>query len=557
MSEYPTSYNPPSKGDVLSTPYVAIKGGIYDDLKVNLLSISSGNEGYAINEAGAKVEGLIAPLLQLLTSTMNSEKAKEDNFLQHFSATMPDSQLKNQVLDFIDNGKFSLAYDAIQHWKDGLYNALDSYETNIDNYNKWVQKYRNKVVNQAIEDLQDYGAAALTNISLDTPLSAIPDLIINRMAQNSSLSNNEIQQYTEILQKALGDLSSNFTTGQWNIPSVDTTLRDIQTMIDEGKANSNIKGKFKNELWKSGVKSGYNKKDRSIMDACLSYISGFTNGLTMEVFLEIFGGGESSGRFMTEIKSLTGKNNSIGAMETDVFSIYNASFNYIIPQFNTLENNTEEDIRNKLNEIVPDDGFIIHYSVKDYTDGKIKIKGSGNFDVRLENIQTLNKVVGIKEIEQLIFAIANGASDMVMGGNAEEIKGCISAMCYAYMFEDMDNFVSIEVDPPKVSQTGPTHLHIYFVNGHYITASDLLRKTIDTIKESLLKFRNKKKWEGGLVSSPSLTLPPEGIYTSVTNQGKHHGLDKWEAVRQISLSKGKFDVHLSFSKLNEIITIKY
>ena len=30
MSDYPTSYTPPSPGEVIDYPYVAIKGGIYD-----------------------------------------------------------------------------------------------------------------------------------------------------------------------------------------------------------------------------------------------------------------------------------------------------------------------------------------------------------------------------------------------------------------------------------------------------------------------------------------------------------------------------------------------
>lgn len=547
MSEFPTSYQPPSPGAVIDTPYVAVAGGIYDGLKVNLLSNIVDAEQQFITEAGREISGLIAPFLQLLKNTMLSEQAKEEQFLNGFKNRMPDSPLKYEIIGFIQNGEFSKAYDGLQHWKDGLYNELKSYKDNIEEYNKWVSNYRNKVIQQAITDLRDKGEAALSNIDLNTPVGKTIDLIIERIIQTSNLNNNEIEKYKQVLHLALDGLEENFVTGGWKLSSINTTLGEIKNNLENNKVSSDLKKKF------SGEKSG-----RSIMDACLSYISGFTNGLTMEVFLEIFGGGSSSARFMSNINSLTGKNNSIGAMETDVFSIYTGEYEYILPEFNTIEGNMEEDIKQRINDIASEDSFIIHYSVKDYTNASIKIKGAGSFDVRLENISRLGKAVDMNQIKNLIFAIANSADDMVMGGNTEEIKACISSMCYIYMFEDFENFVNIEFEPPKFEQTGPTHLHIYFVNGHYITISDMLKNILGQIEDSLQKYFVKGgKWSGGLVQSPALKVPPTGIYDKISEKTSLHGLEKWEAVREKSLASGNFDVQLSLAKLNEIITIKY
>lgn len=548
MSDYPTSYTPPSPGEVIDYPYVAVKGGIYDGLKPNLVSNSIEAEQKFITEAGREISGLIAPFLQLLKNTMLSEKAKEEEFLNKFSSQMPDSQLKNEVLNFIQNNNFSLAYDALQNWKDNLYDVTKNFADNINSYNKWISKYRNKVINQAITDLRDDGVAALSNINLNTPIDSIINLIIDRIIETSIVDNNELQKYKEVLHQAMDDLTENFVTGGWKLPSINTTLQDIKQSLEQGTASSDLKKKFKGD-----------KSNRSIMDACLSYISGFTNGLSMEAYLEIFGGGSSSARFMSNINSLSGNNNSTGAMETDVFSIYNANFEYILPEFNTIEGNTEEDIKRRLEEVAPNDSFIIHYSVKDYTNASIKIKGSGSFDVRLENISRLGKAVSLDQIKQLIFAIANSADDMVMGGSIEEIKACISSMCYIYMFEDFENFVNFEFEPPKIKQSsGPNHLHIYFINGHYITMSDMLKTILQDIELSLQKYFVKGgKWTGGLVQSPSVKTPPSGIYNKVSKDSSLQGIPKWNEVRNQSLAKGNFDVQLSLAKLNEIITIKY
>ena len=77
---YKTGWQVATEGIETTDPYVAIKGGIYDGLKPNLVSNSMEAEQKFITEAGREISGLIAPFLQLLKNTMLSEKAKEVGF---------------------------------------------------------------------------------------------------------------------------------------------------------------------------------------------------------------------------------------------------------------------------------------------------------------------------------------------------------------------------------------------------------------------------------------------------------------------------------------------
>ena len=163
---------------------------------------------------------------------------------------------------------------------------------------------------------------------------------------------------------------------------------------------------------------------------------------------------------------------------------------------------------------------------------QVDITKSSSLDTRLGPIKEIGNIVGggvYKDIQNLIFAIANAGDYMVASNMKEQILTGLTSLCAAYMFEDYaETFAQFN------SETSNKQLHLYFISGKYYTISDILTLTRDSLKPS------------GKNTYVKISFAPTKANEFKANEVVSlHGQPKWEAVRINTLKHGSMSIRLN------------
>lgn len=507
-----SSFNP-SVSSIISYPYIISK------------------EYYLANGLGEsfsfedELSNSVAKLKDMLQIIIQREQGKEENFINSFFAPIKekDPDTYSKIEAYLGRGlDKSRAIDMIQKYRMGLLNNFENIESDLRNFDKKWELFYNKIFMQTLKKIN---APDALNLTLEDYISFIQNQM-ERNVQDESAK----EGYNKFLNNVFGAVKELTKTkfGQ-----------DFEKSLNTLESNSYIKSKRKEH--------SKGNKGQSIEEIVKGYLFGIMNGLSAEQFLVSFGGGSSTARFSQAISTITkGGQSSSVAIKTDVIEILNADLEFSPSDQSSILNDlekTNQALYQYIQQIDDKTAFIVHTSVKDqstnkkYGSGKsmtVDITKSASLDTRLGPLRDIAASLSNgKDVENLIFAIANAGDYMVASGLRGEILIGITSLCAAYMFEDyVETFSQFE------SETSNKHLHLYFANGKYYTVSDILTLTLNT-----LNVTNKSRYV-------KISFNPTKIdeFNDKSLEGLH-GESKWEQVRTNTLRDGNMSVRLDTNAL--------
>lgn len=523
----------PSNQEIFTTPYV---------LSNNQKTLARKN---FISEVDYDFtfESTKADLLSTMQHLIGLERAKEQQFIDLFLEKVrqgdPDfAQQLDHILTARDNegaGRISLALEAIQLYRSGQWEVARTIEENLQDFTQYWKGIANKVFMSAIHEVtKDILSEKNRTLTITDLMNKVEEKVLNSFLEDMQ------EAYRPVVKKVFAS-ARNLTQTRFGDTYSDT--------LEELANGEYVQRKM--EKHKARTSSRY--QSESVENIMMDYIGGVINGLSAEMYMEAKKLGKSTGRVGMSEKRLTrGAGSKEGrAIQTDVLEVLSMEITSPDIDMTEFENGTIKTLtqmREWLNDIDLEDKLVIHTSVKDYGARSlaIHIRGTKPLDVRLAPLVEICESVnmGKKDIQNLVFALVNAgqhmiANDLFTSGMLTQALAAVSA---AYMFEDYTETFS-QLD----SDTSNHELHVYFINGHYYTMSDILSQSYNQIRQ----VAPGRKMRGGLIK---VTFQPtnEDVFSddSVKNLV---GLDRWEQVRNITLEKSRLGISLNAKQLRDMV----
>lgn len=524
----------PSNQEIFAAPYVLSK---------NQKSIEKKN---FINEVGFDSafietrENLLMAMWHLIDLEQRKERLFVNSFLEQVKIGDPEfaQQLETILKPKIGDGpgRISLALEAIQLYRAEQWNVTQSIEQNLTYFTEYWEAISNKVFMSAVNEVSK---EILNKKNRTLTISDLVDAVEQKI-MNSFLSDVQ-DEYKPVVKKVISQVKNLARTKFGE--EYDYTLKELEN-------GTYIQRKM--EKHKTKTSSKY--KNESVESILMDYVGGLINGLSAEMFMEAKKLGKGTGRIGMSEKRLTkGTGSKEGrAIQTDVIEIFSTELTSPDIDMSELEKETMKTLtqmRSWLDSLDLSDKLIVHTSVKDYgaASPAIHIRGTKPLDVRLAPLAEICESINMHrgDIQNLIFALVNAgeymiANDLYRSGLLAQALTTISA---TYMFEDyVDTFTQLESD------TSNNELHVYFINGHYYTMSDILTQSYYQIKE---KISEGKSTRGGMVKVTFLPTK-ENVFEDKSLDNLI-GRDRWEQVRNLTLEKGRLGIALNAKQLRDMI----
>lgn len=467
-------------------------------------------------------------LKNMMLKVASIERKKEDNFVRSFiyqNFTEYDSKMANDLMSVYSSSKankISYLMDAIQKYRMKMYNCEKSIRENAQEFAKSWNKIYNKTFVDAVKNL-DLHNMKPEDMTVEEIISLIEQNILDKYKETTSSA------YGCFVKKVMENIRS---------MSGEKFGKDYKTVLKNLENNPYIQAKRKEY-------SGKNGKNDTPISIIQGYLFGIINGLSAETFLEANKIGTSTARITQSLKTASGKGAGAKvAIQTDVLEVLSTTFEITPPDQEetiALALKTADEMYSWLNKLDIEKHFVVHTSVKDQSTNRNYASGSMSIDVRKDasldvRIQPLKEIcekinMGNKSMENLIFALINAGNNMIsedLYKNGKLLQG-LTAVCAAYMFEDyIDTFSQLESD------TNNNAIHVYFINGHYYTLSDILLMASERMSE--------KK------SASYVQIGFKPIQKDVFAQQNLMGLqgrERWEKAREDALTGGKMNIRLN------------
>lgn len=414
---------------------------------------------YVLNEAKNNFETFLKRLIDY-------EKVKEKKFINKFIKKYGqlDKDLEDKLKKCLENNNFSEAFTYIHIVQHNLQNEFNQIDYNLESWLNYVKGYLNVTIKTIMTE-------GVFSIPKDSFLNMTPKEIFDHVLKYTEQELLKDEKKSIVFSKFLEQFSSKLFT-----------LVENNSKFGKKLFNKPI---IKNK-WRMDSKNNNKTPQERYVDVI---VEGLVNGLSAEEFQVILFGGVSTARTTRKQNFFTGKSREV-SNETDSFLIFNSDLEIDEEVTKNLKEITKnEEIRKLINEL-PEDDFVIHYSIKDISIAEekgenpivTKIKGKGSIDSRIPALESLGMVSNTySEIHGLIFSIINSGLDLLYSGNIgniENFKESLSYLVVAYMFEDMDEQVKKMISS---NGAGGQELHLYMISGRYVTISNLLEKMLNSI----------------------------------------------------------------------------
>lgn len=472
-------------------------------------------------------------IIQAMTTAANNEEAREEALFQAYINIIPENtKLRRDFEGLIHSKNYSQAFDTLMKTYTKMYDFNKTLKENQELFNEINDLYLSgHFVHSLMDEVmrshyQTNKAAEFGEINLNMTGAEFIENIINRVEQQvieqKRLQGKELKHYKVFLEKMKEYIREIFIDS-YGIDSLSNSLKTLEDNDQIKKKRKEKKGKHANAPLNELV---YNQ------------IWGLLNGMGLEVVIDLNGGVKTG-----DIKN-KGQN-----IKTDDIILMSAEGSLVFEDDPKLKQDVKNitskyDLDDFLAKGAFKDNFIIMTSAKDqslsgdfnnkFTKNAIKFAEEAQLEQRIADIRQFGSVSGAGGVDDLIFALANLASDLVCAGEAGAVKQALGALCVNWMFDDIGELV---VNVPMINNA--QKICVYNVSGRYYTLSGILRKTIAKIK----------KTSGGAdLVNVKLKYPNTSSYNEIA-LNTEEGTSRWNAVRKNIMSSTTLGFELKTKNL--------
>lgn len=511
---------------------------------------------------------------KILLEAAANERAKEWIYIDTFMQSIADlkdyklyedlkilcDELRKPLVEKTIITNFSRIIDTIQKIKTGLYDINKTLVENEKTFEEFNKLAATNPISEALRNsLQATGS--LTNLvfgSIDLAHTSGKDIInsavkkykdqVQESIEKNNFTDKQITillQLVDVFQVKLEEFYENKLTSVTSDP----LNRSLQNLEQDIKL-------YDSKLPKSAKKLMETKKGnpKSISQVVWDTLNGSLGGKGIEYIIDLSGGGKNTGAIL----------NSKGlSIDADNIQLASAELKYHFDQSEDLFTKTNtniyfDDFKSDLEKL--DDlerRFILMTSAKDqstnsafkkfYASGTdVKIKGVAALNSRATEIEEMYNTIGNvgHNPRDLIFSIANLATDFVCEGKVEQAKRTLGAICVAWMFDDAKEIIQGTSFIP-----GSHSLHFYNLNGKYYTLSDILEKTAEDLnRKSLNEYASR---DGMKYVKITMEIPKTNPYEAMLKRKNQppEGMGQWEEVSNVLTSTTKIGVYMNVANL--------
>lgn len=571
--------------DYLSHPY-----GILKEFTIGGATYN-GEYANAVNTNLAAVDASFGDTLDnILLAAANNEHNKEIAYLKKLFAKVFNDDDNNKPIIYNDvkamydalitPGKgipevsLSQVIDTLQKLLLGLYDFDKSLSQNMalmKDFNKIsLSDPLMKAIDQTLGAIKNgnsyiYDDTSIANKSAKTILTNICKQINTNITEylNSDKSKHNIEDFTEGQQKLIDQLQNEYKSRIQQFYNEKFKVIDELDIL-ESDLNNLEKGI---NIYNSKVKSKdkINADNKPIQQYIHELLRGAFGGQALEIGISLSGGGVETGKVINKFgRSIDADNILLGTASLDFF--YPDMDKLTKQSVDPKKRITLTEVKNEIEDIEElKDGLVIMTSAKDQstnksfnsftaTNTRVKLKDPGSLQTRRGEIEQMFAAANCGGgVNDLIFALANLATDFVYEGKIDMAKKNLGTVCLAWMFDD-----AIEIVQNK-SMFGNNigTLHFYNVNNYIYTLSDILYKTAENVakvgKGAITKTGRNMNYVNITISGTNYNP-----YTVLLTDYNHlRGIERWNFISDELMSNIKIGVNMNITKLfKELFTFK-
>ena len=525
--DYPISA--PSEGAMYNTPYGVLTsynfyGRQYTGAYSNDINVHIG--GYN------GMDMAISLIINIIETAATNEEARESQLLNNYINLIPQgTKLRKDFEGLIRNKQYSQAFDTLQKVLSKMYDFDKTLQENQKAFTEINDLFLNKNIIHALAD--ELGKvdhvtthADFNKINLNMTGNQILDNIINKVLQQAKEkleTSQQIQYYENFLQKVRFFMEEIFIDSY----GANVLTESLSTLENNKKIQTQRR-----------AKGGKHAED-PLNQLIWNQIWGLLNGIPNEIVLDLNGGVKTG-----TIKDSRGLN-----IKGDAYTLMSAQQEIVLKEgsqekLDFLKITHKSELENFLSQGSFQDNFIIISSAKDqslsadfnnqFSKNNIKFAEPASLNERIGNIREFGAAANAmgQGLNDLIFALVNLEYDMVCAGEEGAVKQALGALCANWMFDD---FGDIVVNVPLSNNA--SKICVYYINGWYYTLSDILKRTVNKVK-------NKKQSD---LVSVKLSIPKESSYNAAKSVPE--GIERWEATRNNIMSKTTLGFELNVKNL--------
>lgn len=570
--------------DYLSHPY-----GILKEFTIGGATYN-GEYANAVNTNLAAVDASFGDTLDnILLAAANNEHSKEIAYLKKLFAKVFNDDDNNKPIIYNDvkamydalitPGKgipevsLSQVIDTLQKLLLGLYDFDKSLSQNMalmKDFNKIsLSDPLMKAIDQTLGAIKNgnsyiYDDTSIANKSAKTILTNICKQINTNITEylSSDKSKHNIEDFTEGQQKLINQLQNEYKSRIQQfynekfkvIDELDILESDLNN-LEKGINTYNSKVKSKDKI---------NADNKPIQQYIHELLRGAFGGQALEIGISLSGGGVETGKVINKFGR---------SIDADNILLGTASLDFFYPDMDKLTKQSADpkkritltEVKNEIEDIEElKDGLVIMTSAKDQstnksfnsftaTNTRVKLKDPGSLQTRRGEIEQMFAAANCGGVNDLIFALANLATDFVYEGKIDMAKKNLGTVCLAWMFDD-----AVEIVQNK-SMFGNNigTLHFYNVNNYIYTLSDILYKTAENVakvgKGAITKTGRNMNYVNITISGTNYN-PYTVLLTDYNNL---QGIERWNFISDELMSNIKIGVNMNITKLfKELFTFK-
>ena len=517
----------------------------------------------------ANYRKLVDYLKQIQQKEEDKERRLLTKELAKVSPEFVDVNLKNQIIQAINDGEFGMAYTLIIRRKQTLQQiktelASKHFQSPQKMTSFWQAQFF-KYLQKRLEQGLDATANNLVN-NLSAGSLTIEE-VVNDWINDSLLGTHGVAQESLdfISEQAKNSLITFFTkAGLKNIDrNSDLYNLDYATVSNHGAVQ-----RIRNKKRKSG-KWGSTKKTK-ISDITEGFALAMFKGLSTELMAIAEQGSKgsatfSAGNLQKEIYNELTKSGYTVSQKADVISIlaYQANIDveslsselygaYADAAYDKVEH-LKEVLENTGQEL--EDLFVIETNVKGYlTYNDLDIEQKGSFALRANNLLKMRNVLPANMADRLVFLLVNTFDECVASHKIEVLEQYFAATVAAWMWDDYDQFFDIN------EQTTIQRVRMFKSGSMYYSASQILVQGISDLEKNL-KEENKDSFINVRISPPSFNA--ENAYENILkmpemklSEDKDNELileKRWNYMRDTIMNQGTLSIDFSQQQLDRLL----
>ena len=566
MSDYPTSYTPPSPGEVINTPYVALK--TYTDNQGNTHEGIYNNLNFSLGGVTLKddIVNLFNNFLQVLQNIISTQRAKEIAFFENFIDKLGNTPLGIKLNNALgqaksksgQQGSFSVLLTMCETYLTGISTAQDDLVSFLEDYMIIKDLASNSTIRNALFQTIGRKAGLAANASMspenytdfDINMSPIHfiDKFINNLEQ-SIKQNLEEQGKSELYNKYQKYFTDFYNRIQ---PLAEHLL--IEFLY---KDNNNLDSFLESPRIQKEIKASGDSQ-YSIQKVVTNWITGVMAGKAGENT----GAGFNTGAAKDIIWIETSTEKRVGSALDTKFDLIQPITANLEVSLDFIEKASEQwaeeiiedqkiqksylDMKkiNNLTEFEFNNLFYLRGSAKEYSGSSAKLVDPTKLGSmkRIEDIKALGSQPGVNtlDIQHLIFLMANAMPNAVAENETKNIENILGTIVSNWIVHEYGELMSEEMGNIHAPNLG-NKLDFFSANGLYYTLSDMMQLVYNQLSNPYEKKRLVKlgiKWQ---TQDFSKNIPDNLA-----------GIDRWNYLVNTSLSNIKFgEIDINYTQLEK------